>query len=177
MEELSFEVAKAEHARAINMMREASSVDLTERLGPGPWTGTSRLQSIRERISLGDPDELRRKTIYVASREGQPIASVSVATFFPTFWKPRYWEDPKAPALGVFDLVVFPELQRKGIGQFLMAELERLAKDHGFAYVRLDAFAKNPFSVGFYRKIGYRECGKIEVRTCPLILFEKRVLL
>jgi len=171
--ELSFGVAEAEHGRAIFEMRRASSENLTEKLGPGPWSSPSRLPSIRERIALADPVWLRKKTIFVALQNGAVVGSVSVASFLPSFWKPRYWSVADATALGVFDLVVFPHLQRQGLGRYLMGGVEMEARSHGFSVVRLDAFAENPHSVGFYRHIGYDDRGEIDVRGCRLRLFEK----
>lgn len=124
---------------------------------------------------MSDPEALKRKTLFVAVREGLVLGSVAVATFFPAFWKSKYWAEPKAAALGVFDLVVFPDLQGQGVGKFLMDGVEELAHDRGFSYVRLDAFAQNPSSNGFYRRIGYVDRGEIEVRTCRLQLYEKCV--
>ena len=172
---LTFDPALRHHARAINEMRDAARQDLTQRLGPGPWSNPSHIQSIRERISLGDPIGLTRKTIFVASQGEVIVGSVAVTSFLPAFMKAKYWQDPKSKGLGVFDLVVHHELQKQGLGRFLMEACEQLARDHGFSYVRLDAFAENSNSIGFYRTIGYDERCEIDVRGCRLRLFEKRV--
>ena len=156
-------------------MRQASSDDLTEKLGPNHWTIVSRLPSIRERISEADPEKLRRSTLYVACQGGEAVGSVVVGTWPPGFWKRSLWEDGKSLGLGVFNLVVHPAKQRQGIGRFLMEGVERLAQDRGIPCVRLDAYALNPFSTAFYRDVGYTERGVIDVRTVGLILFEKRV--
>ena len=69
------------------LMREAASIDLTEKLGQGHWSGSSQLRSIRERIGCADPESLRRSTLYVATLEGVVVGSVVVGTFPPGFWK------------------------------------------------------------------------------------------
>ena len=170
---MNFKVAQAMHAHAIHNTRVASSLDLDSKLGPGYWSHPTKLGSVKERIQLGDPDKLRRKTIYVACDGGIVVGSVSVASFLPSFWKASYWSDPKARALGVFDLVVPPERQKQGIGRFLMSSVEQLAREHGFEYVRLDAYSENPNSVSFYRAIGYENSIEISVRGCPIQLFER----
>ncbi len=57
-----------------------------------------------------------------------------------------------------------------------MEGVEALARSHGIAYVRLDAYSANPISTGFYWAIGYDERVTINLRGCGLVLFEKRVL-
>lgn len=172
---LTFELATLVHAKAIEQMRHLASEDLQRKLGPGHWSGRSRLASIRERIKLADPEQLRSKTLYVALSNDLAVGSVGVGTAAPGFWRRSYWKDPKARALGVFDLVVAPEFQGRGIGRYLMERTEVLAKEHGLEYVRLDAFASNPYSTAFYRRIEFDERATIDVRGCGLILFEKYV--
>jgi GNAT superfamily N-acetyltransferase len=172
---LTFELARPEHAKAIFAMRLAASEDLASKLGPGRWGGGSRLQSIKERIGLGDPETLRHNTLYVACRDGEPVGSVVVSTFPPGFWRRSYWQEPSAKGLGVFSLVVHPEHQRRGIGRFVMDRVEDLACIHGLRFVRLDAYTANPFSVGFYRSIGYEARAEIDLRGVGLVLFEKSV--
>jgi len=172
---LTFALATLKDAKAIEQMRHLASEDLERKLGPGPWSGRSRLASIRERLRLADPERLRSKTLYVALRDGLAVGSVGVGTTAPGFWRKSYWKDPKAKALGVFDLVVAPELQGRGIGRYLMDHIVNLAREHGIEYVRLDAFASNPFSTAFYRHIDFDERAAIDVRGCDLILFEKHV--
>lgn len=172
---LTFELARMEHAKAIERMRNAASEDLTARLGEGPWTGKSRVASIRDRIEQGDPANLRYRTLYVACRASEAVGSVIVSTFPIGFWKKEYWRDPKAVGLGVYSLTVHPEHQRQGVGRFLMESVESLARDHQIAYVRLDAFSANPISTAFYRTLGYDEQREIDLRGTKLTLFEKAV--
>jgi ribosomal protein S18 acetylase RimI-like enzyme len=175
MDGVTFELATLEHAKAIQQMRSESATHLTETLGIGHWTGFSRLPGIRERIKLADPETLSRSTIYVACLNGQVAASVVVSTFPPGFWKRSYWREPKAPGLGVFNLVVFPSLQRRGLGRFAMEAVEELARNHGLRYVRLDAYETNPISNAFYQGIGYDLRATINLRGCGLVLYEKDV--
>jgi GNAT superfamily N-acetyltransferase len=173
---LTFELARLEHAKAIVQMRQESALDLAGKLGPGHWGGSSRIESIRERIKCAVPENLRRSTLYVATRDGEAVGSVVVSTYPPGFWKRSYWQEPRAAGLGVFALVVFPELQGQGLGRYLMEGTEQLARDHAIPFVRLDAYTANPFSTAFYRHIGYDERAVIDLRGCGLALFEKRVL-
>ena len=176
MEGLTFELARPEHTKAIQAMRVAAAADLTAKLGPGHWSGSTKIASIRERIKCADPEKLRVTTLYVVCRDGEVVGSITVSTYPPGFWRRTYWREGKETGLGVFNLVVFPELQRQGIGLFLMKAVEQLALDHKIRFVRLDAYSANPFSTAFYRAIGYDERTVIDLRGCGLVLYEKDVL-
>lgn len=171
----SFEVARLEHAIAISEMRAAAGNALTASLGPGNWAGSSLVPSIKERIRLADPT-LHRSTLFVAVEDGRAVASVALSTFAPGFWKKSYWSEPKAQGLGVFALVVHPDVQRRGLGRYVMDETEALAGSRNIPFVRLDAFAVNPFSNAFYGALGYDRRIEIDLRGTGLVLYEKRVL-
>ena len=175
MAKLCFELARLDHAKAIEAMRIASAADLTAKLGSGPWSGVTKLASIRERIKCADPENLRRTTLYVACQGGIVVGAVAASTFPPGFWRRSYWSAGKEVGLGVFGLVVPPELQRQGIGRFLMNSVEQLAREHQIGFVRLDAFLLNPFSVAFYQAVGYNKRVEIDLRGTGLILFEKSI--
>lgn len=172
---MTFELARPEHAKSVDSIRLLSALALTEQLGAGHWSGSTKLASIRERIKFADPEELRRTTLYVACRDGEVVGSVTVSTYPPGFWRRAYWNDGSSLGLGVFYLVVPPALQGQGIGRFLMEGVEQLARDHGISWVRLDAYSENPISTAFYRAIGYEERAVIDVRGVGLVLFEKAV--
>ncbi len=172
---LRFEVARLEHAKAIESMRIESAADLSAKLGDGPWSGSTKIASIRERIKCADTVALRATTLFVALDDDLVVGAVAVSTYPPGFWKQQYWNSGREVGLGVFGLVVPPSLQRKGIGRFLMQGIEELARSHGIRYIRLDAFSANPNSNGFYRAIGYEERAVIDLRGVGLVLFEKSV--
>ncbi len=104
------------------------------------------------------------------------LGSVTLSTLPPNFWKKHYWREPDTKGLGVIGLAVFPDVQRQGIGRFIMEGIEDLARSHGIPYVRLDAFTRNPFSNAFYQSIGYEARVDIELRGTGLTLYEKAVL-
>ena len=176
MSELRFRQAQRVDVDSIFEMRNASANSLTKLLGEGHWSGQARRQSIRVRIDCGNPDNPRKLTLYVATMNEFPVGSVCVSSFPPGFWKRQYWREPCAVALGVFHLVVHPTYQRKGIGRFLMQQVELIARSHGIDYVRLDAYSLNPVSREFYRSLGYEERHSIDVRSVALVMMEKRLI-
>jgi ribosomal protein S18 acetylase RimI-like enzyme len=52
---------------------------------------------------------------------------------------------------------VFPEFQRQGIGQLILNELEKRAKQLGYKILELDTSINQPGAQDFYRKNGYHE--------------------
>ncbi|HEY2418068.1 MAG TPA: GNAT family N-acetyltransferase [Steroidobacteraceae bacterium] len=58
-------------------------------------------------------------------------------------------------------LAVRPNQQQRGIGALLMAWLEKPALVAGIDCIRLEARVDNPNAIGFYRKQGFREAGRI----------------
>jgi ribosomal-protein-alanine N-acetyltransferase len=58
-------------------------------------------------------------------------------------------------------LAVRPNQQQRGLGALLFAWLEKPALVAGIECIRLEARADNPNAIGFYRKQGFRESGRI----------------
>jgi [ribosomal protein S18]-alanine N-acetyltransferase len=58
-------------------------------------------------------------------------------------------------------LAVRPNQQQRGLGALLISWLEKPALVAGIERIRLEARADNPNAIGFYRKQGFRESGRI----------------
>jgi [ribosomal protein S18]-alanine N-acetyltransferase len=58
-------------------------------------------------------------------------------------------------------LAVRPSQQQRGLGALLIAWLEKPALVAGIERIRCEARADNPNAIGFYRKQGFRESGRI----------------
>ena len=58
-------------------------------------------------------------------------------------------------------LAVRPNQQQRGLGAQLIAWLEKPALVAGIERIRLEARADNPNAIGFYRKQGFKESGRI----------------
>lgn len=159
-------------AKQIARIQNRCAEEITSRLGIGHWSKTSDTESVKRRMES--------KTLFVvfdveAADPTIPIATFTVGTKAPQFWPKKIWREPDARMVGVFGISVLPELQRHGIGAWMMDQVAELARTNHATYVRLDAYEENPVSVAFYRKIGYEERGRVVVRTIPLICFEKEV--
>jgi GNAT superfamily N-acetyltransferase len=153
---------------------DAAALALTEKLGPGFWSKRASPRRMRERIADSDPG-LIEKAWFVACEEGELVGVIALATRPFRVWKRALWACPEEPALGVFDLAVHPHDWRRGVGRALMRFAERTARARGLGWVRLDAFAENPWSNAFYDGIGYHRRGEVSASGVPLVLYEKRV--
>jgi [ribosomal protein S18]-alanine N-acetyltransferase len=86
----------------------------------------------------------------------------------------HYGEDSAHLAL----LAVRPNRQQCGLGALLIAWLEKPALVAGIERIRLEARADNPKAIGFYRKQGYREVGRVSGYyrgTVDAVRLEKRL--
>jgi len=62
--------------------------------------------------------------------------------------------------LTIWSLAIRPESQGRGLGQWLMGEAERMARDAGLVELRLYTHPKMTRNVAIYERAGYRETGR-----------------
>ncbi len=58
-------------------------------------------------------------------------------------------------------LAVRPDQRRRGLGAWLLDWLEKPAQVAGIGCIRVEARADNPRAIGFYRRQGFRETGRL----------------
>lgn len=83
------------------------------------------------------------------------------------------WRFVAPPIAVVHRLMVHPDLQRGGLGRFLMRFAERRAWELGFRTLRLDTLLANDRALALYRTLGYREPGQVRFRKGLFACFEK----
>jgi GNAT superfamily N-acetyltransferase len=83
------------------------------------------------------------------------------------------WEINDLKPLVVHRLCVSPVFQGRGFAKLMMQFAENHAKKNDYKSIRLDAFTRNPASVGLYRDLGYRERGIVTFRKGDFYCFEK----
>jgi len=74
------------------------------------------------------------------------------------------WEDKSNSFLVVHRLGVKEEFWEKKIGKELMVFAENLVIEKGLRSIRLDTYSGNPKAMEFYRRLGYRELGSINLK-------------
>ena len=85
------------------------------------------------------------------------------------------WKLDDELPLVVHRLCISPKLQGRGLAKLLVKFAEDFAKGNKYKSIRLDAFTKNPISVGLYRKLGYEERGSVNFRMGEFLVFEKEM--
>jgi ribosomal protein S18 acetylase RimI-like enzyme len=67
------------------------------------------------------------------------------------------------------------DLQGQGLGTSLLTELERRAREQGIRKLSLETAITRVRTPDFYRKHGYRECGRSSYGTVETLQFEKEL--
>jgi ribosomal protein S18 acetylase RimI-like enzyme len=75
----------------------------------------------------------------------------------------------------VHRVAVHPAVQRRGIGQALMAELEARARKRGIGSLQLDTSIGQSAAQSLYRRCGYAETGHVILSGVDCILYEKHL--
>ena len=68
---------------------------------------------------------------------------------------------------------VHPDHQRLGIGDAIVERLEQRAQELGYDAIHLDTTTQQEPAIAMYRKRGYSEIGRADLRRFQLVLMEK----
>lgn len=68
---------------------------------------------------------------------------------------PRYFESRDMRPLFVEELATHPEYQGRGVGSFMMEQLQHLARIHGCTHLVLEVAENNENALAFYRRRGF----------------------
>ena len=99
---------------------------------------------------LGNPQHL----VFTAWRQGV-LAGGATAYVLPEF-------ETEGSLVYLYDLAVKTELQRKGIGQQLIAGMKAYCRQQGFAELFVQADEADGYAVDFYRKTGGEELRAVQ---------------
>ncbi len=120
-------------------------------------------------------EDIRNGQLYIV-RAGQKIAGIITLNqaFHPDY---RYgdWRYQGPDFAVVHRVCISPDMQGLGVGTRLMRMAEQMLGEGGVKSVRLDAFTRNPHSLGLYKKLGYRIAGEVEWRKGRFYLMEKDI--
>lgn len=72
-------------------------------------------------------------------------------------------------------LCVDVDVQGKGIGQEILMDFEKRAKENEFESIRIDVFATNKAAIHIYEKFGYTLVGDAACDRGPFLIYEKRI--
>jgi ribosomal protein S18 acetylase RimI-like enzyme len=74
-----------------------------------------------------------------------------------TWINPRYFEKRDMRPLFVEELAVHPTWHGRGVGSFVLEQLQHLAKVRGLTHLVLEVAENNPNAMSWYRKRGFRK--------------------
>lgn len=74
-----------------------------------------------------------------------------------TWLNPRYFEKRDMRPLYVEELAVHPEWNGRGVGSFVLEQLQHLAKVRGLTHLVLEVAENNEHALSWYRKRGFRK--------------------
>ncbi len=97
------------------------------------------------------------KTVFLVEKDLVVIGEVSYDLNFPLIMK----KDKKTAWIGI----VFPEAKGKGYGKVAMKFLEEKIKELGIERIELACFEYNTRAYDFYKKLGYKEIGRLDKFT------------
>jgi ribosomal-protein-alanine acetyltransferase len=92
-------------------------------------------------------------SISLIARENGEIAGFIVGVVYP---------DRKAVNGHILTIDVSPLHRRKGIGRMLLQEMERIFAQKGVQVCLLEVREDNAAAISLYRKLGYKEMGRLE---------------
>ncbi len=71
--------------------------------------------------------------------------------------------------INIHDFIVSPKFRKRGIGEFLLSEIEAYAKEKGYCKLNLEVRNDNLKAQNLYKKVGYSNCK-------PPMLFWQKIL-
>jgi len=108
--------------------------------------------------------DLIAQSYFVALENGIIIGGINIDENQDKTYLTIDWKDKKNQFLVVHRLGVKEEFWNKKIGKELMLFTENLLKERGLKSIRLDTYSGNPKAMEFYRRLGYRELGTINLK-------------
>ena len=109
-------------------------------------------------------EDLIAQTYFVAIENNIIIAGINIDQNQDDTYLALDWEDKRNQFLVVHRLAVKVEFWNDGIGKSLMLFTENLVIEKGLNSIRLDTYSGNPKAMEFYRRLGYRELGTIDLK-------------
>ena len=109
-------------------------------------------------------EDLIAQTYFVALENKIIIGGINIDQNQDKTYLAINWEDTSDSFLVVHRLGVKEEFWNKKIGKDLMLFTEKLVIKRGLKSIRLDTYSGNPKAMEFYRRLGYRELGTINLK-------------
>ena len=109
-------------------------------------------------------EDLIAQTYFVAIENNVIIGGINIDLDQDKTYLDINWEDTSNSFLVVHRLAVKEEFWKKKIGKKLMIFAENRVIEKRLKSIRLDTYSGNPKAMEFYRRLGYRELGSINLK-------------
>ena len=119
-------------------------------------------------------EDIASGSMYVSTMDGRLIAAYVLNDDSDIEYETGNW-DTGSKSLILHRLCTHPDFQGQGFGRKSVLDAEKRARELGCDYLRLDAYEKNPISLGLYKSMGYRNAGSVTFRMGTFYLFEKKL--
>jgi ribosomal protein S18 acetylase RimI-like enzyme len=83
---------------------------------------------------------------------------------------PRYFEKRDMRPLFVDELAVHPEMHGRGVGSFVLEQLQHLARVHGLNHLVLEVAENNERALDWYKKRAFKKLDAAIFMACPVDL-------
>lgn len=164
---MSFAIASENDAGNIAALLNEAAMQLTNLYGRGHWS----YQNSEKGILHGMKGNSK---ILMATSGNKLLGTLSLTIKKPWAIDAAYFTKVDQP-LYLVDMAVHPDVQRKGVGRYMMKETIIVAKAWPAQAIRLDAYNAAAGASDFYLKCGFRERGQVIYRNNPLRYFEMLV--
>ena len=113
-------------------------------------------QIIEQDLEIGD--------YYIGVIENEIVAGIKIDCKQDPTYLNINWTDTTHNFMVVHRLCSKTKVWRKGVGKQMMTFAENLAKENGCTSMRLDTYINNPKAIDFYKHIGYKQLGHIDLK-------------
>jgi len=120
-------------------------------------------------------EDIKNKELFVGEVDGEIVCSYVLNQVCDAEYASGKWTHAHAEFYVIHRLCVHPQHQNRGVAKTAMQYIETQVKTLGAESIRLDAFARNPYSLKLYEALGYRNVGLVHWRKGEFFLMEKQL--
>lgn len=113
-------------------------------------------QVIEKDLEIGD--------YYVGIINDEIVSGIKIDTKQDPTYLTIYWQDKTNNFMVVHRLCAKTSVWSKGVGKQMMEFAENLALENKHISMRLDTYINNPKAIAFYKRIGYKQLGYINLK-------------
>lgn len=113
-------------------------------------------QVIEKDLEIGD--------YYVGIINDEIVSGIKIDTKQDPTYLTIDWQDKTNNFIVVHRLCAKTSVWSKGVGKQMMEFAENLALENKYISMRLDTYINNPKAIAFYKRIGYKQLGHINLK-------------